>query len=118
MANILIFDPTTKRVQRYIKSAHTPDFTGRADVLVNPNITNIDLRNSKVENGEVRNLTDTEKQSYLEQDKLNNYDKYRAGEYPPLQEQLDMLYKDTVNKTSTWVDTITAIKDKYPKPTR
>jgi len=36
--------------------------------------------------------------------------------YPPISEQLDMLYNDKLNNTTTWIDTITAIKQTYPKP--
>lgn len=37
--------------------------------------------------------------------------------YPSVQDQLDMLYKDKVNATNVWVDTITAIKAAHVKPT-
>ena len=36
--------------------------------------------------------------------------------YPDLGEQLDMMYKDQINDTTTWRDSITAIKNKYRKP--
>ena len=39
----------------------------------------------------------------------------RSQEYPSREEQLDMMYWDKVNGTTTWEDTIQAIKDKYPK---
>ena len=39
----------------------------------------------------------------------------RASEYPAIGDQLDMLYHDKVNGTSTWQDAIQAVKDKYPK---
>jgi len=44
------------------------------------------------------------------------YAKDRAAEYPPLEEQMDMQYWDSVNGTTVWADTIAAIKAKYPKP--
>jgi hypothetical protein len=44
------------------------------------------------------------------------YQRSRADEYPPLAEQLDMLYWDQVNGTTNWQDAIEAIKTKYPKP--
>ena len=43
------------------------------------------------------------------------YDKQREQEYPHVKNQLDMLYKDTLNSTTTWRDKITEIKNKYPK---
>ena len=44
-----------------------------------------------------------------------SYTKLRAAEYPSLQEQEDMKYWDEINGTTVWRDTITAIKEKYPK---
>ena len=40
----------------------------------------------------------------------------REHEYPDIGEQLDMMYKDQINDTTTWRDSITAIKNKYRKP--
>jgi len=36
--------------------------------------------------------------------------------YPVIEDQLDMMYHDQVNGTTTWRDAITAIKNKYKKP--
>jgi len=44
-----------------------------------------------------------------------SYTELRAAEYPTIQEQEDMKYWDEINGTTVWRDTITAIKDKYPK---
>ncbi len=43
------------------------------------------------------------------------YDQKREKEYPHVKDQLDMIYKDQVNGTTTWRDAITAVKEKYPK---
>ena len=48
-------------------------------------------------------------------DKTLNYKQKRLKEYPLWRTQLDMLYKDQVDGTTTWKDKITEIKDKYPK---
>jgi hypothetical protein len=45
----------------------------------------------------------------------NQYQRDRAKEYPPLAEQLDMLYWDKVNSTDNWQQAVQAVKDKYPK---
>jgi hypothetical protein len=50
------------------------------------------------------------------QDAHERYRKRRLREYPPVVKQLDMMYWDAVNGTTTWVDEITRIKDKYPRP--
>ena len=44
-----------------------------------------------------------------------DYATLRQQEYPSREAQLDMMYWDKVNGTTTWEDTIQAIKDKYPK---
>jgi hypothetical protein len=44
-----------------------------------------------------------------------DYKTLRQQEYPSLQEQQDMQYWDQLNGTTTWQDTITEIKEKYPK---
>ena len=44
-----------------------------------------------------------------------SYARNRAEEYPSWQEQMDMIYWDGVNGTTTHHDSIKAIKDKYSK---
>ncbi len=43
------------------------------------------------------------------------YQKYRASEYPSIGDQMDMIYKDNKNGTTTHADAVEAIKTKYPK---
>ena len=45
----------------------------------------------------------------------SSYQELRAAEYPSLQDQQDMQYWDSINQTTVWQDTISAIKTKYPK---
>lgn len=45
-----------------------------------------------------------------------SYRDLRRAAYPAVGEQLDMLYWDSVNKTTVWADTIAAVKALYPKP--
>ena len=44
-----------------------------------------------------------------------SYAELRATEYPSREDQFDMMYWDKINGTTTWKDTIQAVKDKYPK---
>ena len=44
-----------------------------------------------------------------------SYAEKRASEYPPIPEQLDMIYWDKVNGTHLWQEKIAEIKAKYPK---
>jgi hypothetical protein len=40
----------------------------------------------------------------------------RDRKYPSWEEQADMQYWDAINGTTTWLDAIQVVKDKYPKP--
>ncbi len=51
-----------------------------------------------------------------EQQKKDAYLDKRRVAYPSCEDQLGMLYHDTLNKTTIWVDAIMAIKEQYPKP--
>lgn len=44
-----------------------------------------------------------------------SYAEKRAAAYPPIPEQLDMIYWDKVNNTNLWQEKIAEIKAKYPK---
>jgi hypothetical protein len=44
-----------------------------------------------------------------------SYIELRQAAYPPLPEQQDMQYWDSVNGTTAWQDLIASIKDQYPK---
>jgi len=45
-----------------------------------------------------------------------DYVKARKLAYEPIEEQLDMQYKDAVNGTTTWKDHIAKVKADNPKP--
>ena len=49
------------------------------------------------------------------QEEVSEYQRQRAREYPSMADQQDMQFHDAVNGTTTWKDTIQAVKDKYPK---
>lgn len=48
---------------------------------------------------------------------VETYVEKRQKTYPSIPDQLDMIYWDTMNKTTKWVDEITRVKNLYPKPT-
>jgi hypothetical protein len=50
------------------------------------------------------------------EEKAQAYKDQRRVSYPSVSDQLDMIYWDQVNKTTTWQDAVTAIKNQYPKP--
>jgi hypothetical protein len=43
------------------------------------------------------------------------YARKRASEYPSTGDQLDMIYKDNLNSTTTHKDAVAAVKTKWPK---
>ncbi|MBS3945353.1 MAG: hypothetical protein KGZ42_07640 [Melioribacter sp.] len=44
-----------------------------------------------------------------------SYRELRAQEYPPISDQLDMIYWDKVYGTNTWEKAISAVKERFPK---
>ena len=59
-------------------------------------------------------ITDLANSKYDEQE--NGYKRARQEAYPSIPDQLDMLYWDKVNDTTTWKDAIAEIKSDNPKP--
>lgn len=55
----------------------------------------------------------TEYQAYVAS---TQYKEDRAKAYPPILDQLDMLFEDLENGTTTFQDAIRAIKAQFPKP--
>jgi hypothetical protein len=48
-------------------------------------------------------------------EQAKTYSDHRATEYPHITDQLDMLYWDKINETEIWKNSITKIKEKFPK---
>jgi len=62
MANVIIFDEVTKRVTDYLKSVHTPDYTGRDDIIINPeNLPICVMKYWKIANGQIVEMSQAEK---------------------------------------------------------
>ena len=59
-------------------------------------------------------ITDLANSKYDEQE--NGYKRARQEAYPSIPDQLDMLYWDNVNDTTTWKDAIAEVKADNPKP--
>ena len=74
---------------------------------VDENMLSIDLTSDKLK---------TEMDRLQGEFDAQEYARKRQGEYPGVQDQLDMIYWDGVNGTTTHKDIINAIKAKYPKP--
>ena len=80
----------------------------------NTNLKFTDGNGKELENP-LQSEIDAVKEKWDEDMAKENYKKQRASEYPLIHHQLDMIYNDEVNGTTTWKDAIKAIKDKYPK---
>lgn len=127
MANILIFDELTKRPLKYLQSVNTPDYSSRSDVLVNPDLTNIDLAFSKVSGDKLVNMTEAEKAEAISSERLAKYRELRQANYPPIGEQLDAILKqlnymqmdgqtDLIGDLDTIVAAWLKVKRDFPKP--
>lgn len=58
-----------------------------------------------------------EREQIKSKDDLDGFVVCRVSNYPPINEQLDMLYWDKINGTTKWEDAITNIKNNLcPKP--
>lgn len=51
-----------------------------------------------------------------QRDRVDKYNQNKSDTYPSIGDQLDMIYHDQVNGTTTFKDAIKAVKDKHPKP--
>lgn len=74
-------------------------------------------------NNERREFTDAEYDQAIEdlaQSKLdeqdNGYKRARQEAYPSVGDQLDMMYHDQIDGTTTWKDAIADVKSDNPKP--
>lgn len=65
MSDIIKFNKDSRVVTAYLKSVHTPDYTGNPEVLINPVIPKgLDTNYAIVEDGKVRAMTPAEKSAY------------------------------------------------------
>lgn len=71
--------------------------------------------NIKLENIEIADNGVAYEKGFIPEMPAKSYTELRLSEYPPIAEQLDMMYWDKIKGTSIWQDTIHAIKEKYPK---
>lgn len=47
---------------------------------------------------------------------INQTIQNRKRAYPPIEQQLDMIYWDKINGTENWQTAIEAVKQQFPKP--
>jgi len=64
MADVIIYDEVTNRVLQYLKSVNTPDYDSRPDVVVNPDLSALEViprKYWKHDAGLIVEMTQTEK---------------------------------------------------------
>jgi len=65
---------------------------------------------------EIKDNFETWKQEYINYQPTKAVQENRRYSYPAMQDQLDMMYHDKIDDTTTWQDAIQAVKDANPKP--
>ena len=94
-----------------------------ANLIIHPKIWYISYEGKKHEEGLIDNphskptekeLTDALAKQQSDFD-AQEYARERAAAYPSTGDQLDMMYKDTKNSTTTHAAAVEAVKTKWPK---
>ena len=75
---------------------------------------NLVIHNSDYDKPSEKSLTDALAKQQSDFD-AQEYARERAGSYPSTSDQLDMIYKDNLNSTTTHKDAVEAVKTKWPK---
>ena len=86
------------------------DWSNKEPLYANLRIHNPDEHDKPTE----KSLTDALAIQQSDFDALEYYRK-RQREYPNIGDQLDMIYKDNKNSTTTHADAVEAVKTKWPK---
>ena len=79
------------------------------------NLTIIPDKDGVTHDKPTKDYLDTELAKLQAEFDAKDYARKRVGEYPTVGDQLDMIYHDQVNSTTTFKDAVKAVKDKYPK---
>ena len=78
--------------------------------------TAIDNAHNKINQDGSTETADFRSQEEIDQWNAEEYLRNRKSDYPQIRDQLDMIYWDMMNGTSNWVDLISSVKEKHPKP--
>jgi hypothetical protein len=76
--------------------------------------SNLVIHNSDYDKPSEKSLTDALAKQQSDFD-AREYARNRTKEYPTTGEQMDMIYKDMLNSTTTHKDAVEAVKTKWPK---
>ncbi len=75
---------------------------------------NLIIHDSDYDKPTEKSLTDALEKAQSDFD-AQEYARNRVPDYPSTGDQLDMMYKDTKNSTTTHADAVEAVKTKWPK---
>ena len=120
-----------EHIERVLIFMHTGQWFGWTDptnkiyanLIIHPKIWDISYEGKKHEEGLIDNpytkptekeLTDALAKQQSDFD-AQEYARERAAAYPSTGDQLDMMYKDTKNSTTTHAAAVEAVKTKWPK---
>ncbi len=119
-------------IQDVLVRLHTQQWFGWSDpknkvysnLIIHDKIWDETYTGSSHEEGLIDNPHSKPTQEFLESElqrmqgefDAQDYARDRIGAYPSWREQMDMQYHDAVDGTTTWKETIQAVKDANPKP--
>ena len=98
------YDNTSQAIKNLAPGAEYVLTDGAIETWINPDISRPSI--SAINAEKARLDTEWEAKAYSEK---------RQAEYPDLGDQLDMIYKDMKNSTTTHADAVEAVKTKWPK---
>jgi len=100
-------------IEDVLVNLHDGQWFGWSDVN-NKIYANLVIHDDSKDKPTEKSLTDALAKQQSDFD-AQEYARKRQAEYPPIGDQLDMIYKDMKNGTSTHADAVEVVKTKYPK---
>ena len=100
-------------IEDVLMRLHTGQWFGWSDAT-NKVYANLVIHNSDYDKPTEKSLTDALAKQQSDFD-AQEYARNRATEYPSSGDQMDMIYKDNKNSTTTHAAAVEAVKTKWPK---
>ena len=100
-------------IEDVLKFLHTGAWFGWSDSN-NKIYANLVIHNSDYDKPSEKSLTDALAKQQSDHDTAA-YARNRVDDYPSYGDQMDMMYKDNLNSTTTHKDAVEAVKTKWPK---
>ena len=107
------FDGKFTHIEDVLVGLHSGQWFGWSDSK-NKVYANLIIHDDSKTKPTEKELTDALAKQQSDFDALEYY-RNRASAYPRLSDQMDMIYKDNLNSTTTHKDAVEAVKTKWPK---